>query len=69
MNKLKINKELYFLSNISKAIDDYKNLATINLIQDQKYYILDFMNCKFDSLITINEFENYLIDMANNRGN
>lgn len=68
MNRLEINKEIYELNNVQKAINDYSELAKIVLYQKDNYYILDFDNCVYDFNITIKEFENYLIDLSNIKG-
>lgn len=65
MNRLRLNRILYKKETIIKAIDDFNELASINLNINEHYYICEFNSCYYDSHQTINEFENYLIDLSN----
>lgn len=64
-NKLKLNAGIFSLSVIEQAVFDYKNICDIILTQNQKYYVCEFLNCKFTLKTTICEFENYIIDLMN----
>lgn len=65
MINIKINKELYSLKTLESAKEMYANLAYINRDEDSKYWILSFSKCKYDEMLTIREFENYLIGLEN----
>ena len=41
-NRLFLIKEIYCLEKIKQAINDYKNLAVIELKEDENYYYCDF---------------------------
>ncbi len=64
MSELLLRKELYSLAIISRASGDYKNLAHISIKDTGEYYKTVFHNCKYNEQLTINEFENYLIDLT-----
>ncbi|MCB5440997.1 hypothetical protein G4946_09295 [Anaerostipes hadrus] len=57
-NKLVLNKELYSYSYIGQAIMVYKRLTDISVIEDEKYWICEFDNCKYGIDRTKKEFEN-----------
>lgn len=65
MNKLKLSKSLYKIEIIIKAIDAFNDLSLIKLDITGNYYICEFNSCYYDVEQTINEFENYLIDLSN----
>ena len=65
MIDLSIDSEIYSDSTIAKAIADYKNLAKISISHIGGKIRLNFTDCKFNGLITIKEFENYLIGLEN----
>lgn len=62
---LLLNKELYRYTAIEKAIADYRNLATIHIGDDGKYWNCRFSNCIYGFERTAWEFENYLICVMN----
>lgn len=64
-NKLVLNKGLYSYSYIGQAIMVYKRLTDISVIEDEKYWICEFDNCKYGIDRTKKEFENYLIQLWN----
>lgn len=63
-NKLFLTKEIYGLENIKQAINDYNNLAVIELKEDENYFYCTFNETYYDLDLTINEFENYLIGLT-----
>ena len=50
------------------AIEDYKRIAAIELVDNGNHYLCVFQNCVVDSKRVINEFDNYLIELMNARG-
>ena len=48
-----------------KAIDEYKNLCHIDILDDTEKMILVFKECLYDEKLTVNEFENYVIGLEN----
>ena len=65
MSKSQINKEIFDIGIVTKAIEDYSDIASINVYETKDYIELEFDNCKYDTEETIKEFENYLIDLTN----
>lgn len=68
MNKKTFNKEVYYKKIIFHAINDYRDIASITLEEQNQYFICTFLDCKYDRIETINEFANYLIELSNSRG-
>lgn len=64
MNEILLRKELYSLATISRASEDYKNLAQISIEDTDEYYKTVFHKCKYNEQLTMDEFENYLIDLT-----
>lgn len=64
MNKLELSKFLYKREIIIKAINDFGELALITLDTKENYYICVFNSCYYDVQQTVDEFENYLIDLS-----
>ncbi len=63
-NRLCLTKKIYCLEKIKQAIDDYKNIAVIELKENHDYYYCDFKETYYALDLTINEFENYLIGLT-----
>lgn len=59
--ELALNKELYNDSIIKKAVECFSELCSITLKSDEKYIYCLFDNCKVDYLVTMKEFENYIL--------
>ena len=68
MNTLRLVKDLYSYEMIEKAADSFSSLCKISISIDGNYYVCSFDMCKYDELVTIREFENYLIDLINMHG-
>ena len=54
-NRLFLIKEIYCLEKIKQAINDYKNLAVIELKEDENYYYCDFKETYYALDLTIND--------------
>lgn len=73
MKKMRSNEQVYtkaFYSSevLSQAIDDYKKIAKIKLHDGGEYYKCEFLRCVADTQLVINEFNNYLIELLNSKG-
>lgn len=73
MKKMKSNEQYYSKSFYSKevlnqAIIDYKKIAKIKLLEDGEHYKCEFRRCAVDAQLVINEFDNYLIELLNSKG-
>ena len=73
MKKMRSNEQVYpktFYSKevLNQAIDDYKKIAKIKLLEDGEHYKCEFLRCAVDTQLVINEFNNYLIELLNSKG-
>jgi hypothetical protein len=64
---LYLRTAIYSKQSILTAINAYRALATITLLESDNYYICNFANCKYDEKITKKEFANFLIDCDNSK--
>ena len=64
-NKLYLNTDIYSESNIRKTCGVYKDYARIKVKARKQYVELTFDRCKYEPVITMKEFENYLINIEN----
>ena len=62
------SKEFYRADDVSAAIRDYKKLAKITISEENGYYICTFSDCLIDPKRIVLEFDNYLIELMNSRG-
>lgn len=65
MNKLILSMDIYSVDSIEKACNAYRNLARIRAKKRKGCMELIFDRCRYDTDITIKEFENYLINAEN----
>lgn len=66
---LAYSKEFYSKSILDKAIIDYSKIARIVLNNnDSEHYSCEFSKCVVDIDKVINEFNNYLIELMNSKG-
>ena len=70
---MKSNEQVYtkiFYSKevLNQAIDDYRRIAKIKLLDDGGHYKCKFSQCSVDTQLVINEFNNYLIELLNSKG-
>ena len=65
--KLELNKELYTLPSIQKAIVAYNGLAHITVEENATHYLCFFSRCRYEADVTKQEFANYLIDLLNSK--
>lgn len=64
---VQLNCEIYNPIAIRRAIQDYKNLASIRTKKEGDYLFLFFSRCRFDKEKTVRLFCNYLIDLMNSK--
>ena len=64
-NRLFLSKEIYSYCYIEQTIIVYEKLADIAVNEDEKYWICEFCDCKYEIERTKQEFENYLIQLWN----
>ena len=62
------HKDLYPLSVLMTAIDDYRHITEISLSEEGVYFRCTFSNCVVDSERVVCEFHNYLIELLNSQG-
>ncbi|MBP3531238.1 MAG: HxsD-like protein [Thermoguttaceae bacterium] len=61
---LKLHKEIYRRDVVERAIDDYRELATIVLTVETDYWVCFFEASIASTATTVREFENYLIALS-----
>lgn len=64
---LNLNKEIYPLSYIELAQAAYKDIADIEILEQDDYWECIFSSCVADERVTTNEFENYCIGLVSSR--
>ena len=67
-NEQVYTKIFYSQEALNKAINDYKKIAKIKLLEDGGYYKCEFFQSAVAIQIVINEFNNYLIELLNAKG-
>lgn len=67
MNKLILNKDIYTSKAIDMARIAFGHLSEIIYESNEKYHILTFEKCEYDTHITMNEFENYAVNLMVNK--
>ena len=65
MNKLILSMDIYSADSIEETCNAYRNLARIRIKKRKEGMELIFDRCRYDTDITIKEFENYLINAEN----
>jgi hypothetical protein len=67
--KVEYNLNIYNQSIIAAAIEAYKDYASISVsLIKPGICELNFINCVYDTKETVNEFNNYLIELLNESG-
>ena len=66
MNELLLNKVIFDINSIKKAVNSFKEICSVLIKETKEYYICLFTGCVYDARITVFEFENYIIDLINN---
>lgn len=64
MNKRTLAKEIYEMTAIRRTIREFSALADISVCESREHYTCTFANCKYSITQTMQEFENYLIDLC-----
>ena len=65
MIKLELSTEIYSDRNILEAKKAYDEYANIKIKSKKNNTIIIFSECKYDEMLTVLEFENYLIGLEN----
>ena len=65
MKKLKVNRSIYSDEAINQTMMAYKNHAVTTVSFQRDYAVITFWKCKYDEVLTVKEFENYLIGVEN----
>jgi sRNA-binding regulator protein Hfq len=65
MKKLKVNRSIYSDSEIKQTMMVYKNHAIMTVSFKDEYAVITFCKCKYDEVLTVKEFENYMIGVEN----
>ena len=64
---IKLCKEIYSKAAVEQAIQDYALLADVQLSETDTHFVCQFLRTTYDATITANEFENYIIDLCNQK--
>ncbi len=64
---IQLSKEIYSKAAIERAIHDYSSLGHFQVTESETYYICKIINSIYDSLLTANEYENYVIALMNQK--
>ena len=67
MTVVKYNTNIYNPVIIEKAIKDYVGLCKISVIYHKNDAICTFGSTKIDKALVANEFDNYLIELMQNK--
>lgn len=62
MITIKLNKNLFDISNIERCIEDYADIAIMKYEEIDGYYVVDILNSCYEEKETAQEFENYVIE-------
>ena len=65
MKKLKVNRSIYSDNVIKQTMMVYKNHAVMTVSFKHEYAVITFWKCKYDEVLTVKEFENYMIGVEN----
>lgn len=68
MNELKLSKEIYNDSLVNIAVKQFSGISNIVINNEEFYLKCVFSRCVYDVETTLKEFENYVIDLNNQRG-
>lgn len=62
---IELSKKVYEIHEIYKAVSAYSGVAKLNIDELETYYRVSVLKSKYNEIITLKEFENYLIDLMN----
>ena len=62
---LSINKEIFSRPCLDEAITAYLDYAKITIQDTPKAWVASFVKCRYDPVITVREFMNYMINLEN----
>ncbi len=64
MKAIKLRTDIYSDCAIVQAVLAYRDIAAITISHQGAYAICEFENCAFNEDQTVQEFENYVIDLV-----
>lgn len=64
---IQLSKEIYSKAAIDRAIQDYNALGNFRVTESETHYACKITHTVYDSLLTAKEFENYVIDLMNQK--
>lgn len=67
MNRLTLNKDIYTIEAIDLARIAFAHLSQITYECNDIYHIFTFDKCEYDVQVTMNEFENYVVNLMVSR--
>ena len=67
-NEQVYTKTFYSKEVLNQAIDDYKKIAKIKLLEDGEHSKCELFRCAVDTPLVINECKNYLIEWLDSKG-
>lgn len=67
MKEIRLNKQLYILEDIDETIKAFSDIGKFSFSEQDHYYLCCLKSSIYDDEETINEFENYLIDLSNKK--
>ena len=67
-NEQLYSKIFYPKEVLNLAINDYRKIAKIRLREEAEQYRCEFCRCAVDTRLVMNEFNNYLIELLNSKG-
>ncbi|BCN31081.1 HxsD-like protein [Anaeromicropila herbilytica] len=67
MSKLLLTKEIFDYQVLKRAQRDFKDIANITIVDSLEYWELFFKDCQADEKVVLAEYENYVIDMLNQK--
>lgn len=64
---LDLHKDIYSQQCIQRALEAYKDLASITVVSHTDYWRCEFSACVNDEQVTIQEFENYCVGLIGSK--
>lgn len=65
---IRLVKEIYSLEVVEKGLNAFSECGEFELTESDRHYCIEVENSKYSPIITLREFENYLLDMVNTKG-
>ena len=65
---IRLVKDIYSLEVVEKCLNAFSECGEFELTESDRHYCIEVENSKYSPIITLREFENYLLDMVNTKG-